>query len=94
MPSSHAPWRVVTAKPEQDACFSVVFHDGLEGRVDMAAFLRHRRVTATVFEALRDPAFFQTLRVEQGAVVWPNGADLAPDAMYDAIAERGVWVVD
>jgi hypothetical protein len=28
------------------------------------------------------------------AVQWPNGADLAPDAMHDAIRERGAWVVD
>jgi hypothetical protein len=29
-----------------------------------------------------------------GAVQWPNGADLAPDAMYDAIRERGQWILD
>ena len=26
-------------------------------------------------------------------VAWPNGADLAPDAMYDAIRASGRWVV-
>jgi len=29
-----------------------------------------------------------------GVVQWPNGGDLAPDAMYDAIRESGVWVLD
>jgi len=26
-------------------------------------------------------------------VAWPNGADLAPDAMWDAIRAHGYWVV-
>jgi hypothetical protein len=29
-----------------------------------------------------------------GAIQWPNGADLAPDAMYDAIRQSGLWVLD
>jgi hypothetical protein len=33
------------------------------------------------------------VRLEFGAVVWPNGEDLAPDAMYDAIRASGEWVV-
>lgn len=50
-------------------------------------------VEGTVFELLREPAVVRRLRVESGAVTWPNGADLAPDAMYDAIRERGSWTV-
>ena len=36
---------------------------------------------AGVFEPLRDPAYFKLARfdAEQGTVVWPNGADLAPE---------------
>jgi hypothetical protein len=45
-------------------------------------------------EALRDPRVFSQARVVLGTVQWPNGADLAPDAMYDAIRENSVWVVD
>ncbi|MFW6012469.1 MAG: hypothetical protein ACOC92_02030 [bacterium] len=33
-------------------------------------------------------------RVVLGAVEWPGGPDLAPDAMYDAIREHGRWVVE
>lgn len=29
-----------------------------------------------------------------GAVQWPNGADLVPDAMYDAIRQSGVWILE
>jgi hypothetical protein len=38
-----------------------------------------------VFEPLRDEAFFAQVAVdpELGTVVWPNGADLAPDALHE-----------
>jgi Protein of unknown function (DUF2442) len=88
------PWRVtsVTALPE--AQLEVTFVDDTAGKVDMRAFLSSPKVDGTVFEPLRDPAVFAEARVVMGAVQWPNGADLAPDAMYDAIRENGIWVLD
>jgi hypothetical protein len=73
---------------------SVEFTDGTTGEADLSRFLSGARVSGTVFEALRDPAAFAQARVELGAVTWPNGADLAPDAMYDAIREHGVYTPD
>ena len=35
-----------------------------------------------IFEKIRtDPAAFKQLRVEDGTLVWPNGADLCPDVL-------------
>jgi len=76
-----------------DASLHVTFADGTAGEVDMCPFLRRGKVDGTIFEALRDPSFFAQARVVLGAVEWPNGADLAPDAMYDAIRKNGRWVV-
>jgi len=88
------PWRLtsVTALPE--ARLRVTFVDGTAGEVHMRAFLSNPKLDGTVFEPLRDPAVFAQAQVVLGAVQWPNGADLAPDAMYDAIRERGVWIVN
>jgi len=47
---------------------------------------------AGVFEQLRDPAMFARVGVTHGAVTWPNGVDLAPDAMYDEIKAESRWV--
>src|SRR6266704_2987044 len=80
-----APWRVVRVEASAGGRLRVAFVDGTTGEVRMQPFLDSSRVRGTVFEALRDPVVFAQARVELGAVTWPNDADLAPDAMYDAI---------
>ena len=59
------------------------FEDGAEGEIDLSTWTR-----AGVFEALRDPAFFEQVRLdgELGTIVWPNGADIAPETLH-------AWVV-
>ena len=87
-------WRVKSVTPLPDARLAVTFMDGITGEVHMNSFLSNSNVDGTIFELLRDPAIFVQAQVVLGAVQWPNGADLAPDAMYDAIREHGRWVLD
>jgi hypothetical protein len=87
-------WRVSSVRVVAEARLHVTFLDGTAGEVDMRAFLSNAKISGTVFESLLDPAIFAQARVTLGAVEWPNGADLAPDAMYDAIRQHGVWVLD
>ena len=89
-----APWRVnsVTALP--DSRLRVSFVDGTTGEVDMRRMLNNPNIDGTIFEPLRNPAAFSQAQIVLGAVHWPNGADLAPDAMYDAVREFGVWVLE
>lgn len=56
----------------------LVFHDGIEGTVDFEDWL-----DGPIFEPLRDVAFFQRFYIEAGTLVWPNGADIAPEALYE-----------
>jgi hypothetical protein len=88
------PWRLESVVPLPNACLSVTFVDGTSGEVDMRLFLASSSIDGTVFESLRDPALFAQAQIVLGVVQWPNGADLSPDAMYDAIQEGRVWVVD
>ena len=87
-------WRVTAVSALPGARLCVTFVDGTSGEVEMGAFLRKPEIDGSIFEPLRDPAIFAQAQVVLGAIQWPNGADLAPDAMYDAIRERGVWVLD
>jgi len=92
--SHTVPWRVTSVQALPNSQLEVMFVDGTSGKVDMGRFLSSSKVDGTVFEPLRDAAVFAEARVVMGAVQWPNGADLAPDAMYDAIRKGNVWVLD
>ncbi len=92
-PRPASAWRVVKVEVLPGKRLSVAFADGTRGEVDLRAFLDGSGVTGTVFEPLRDPEEFARARVDLGAVTWPSGADLAPDAMYDAIREEGRWII-
>jgi hypothetical protein len=56
------------------------FSDGMSGEVDLATSLN-----GPVFEPLRDIARFREVRFDPEAdtIVWPNGADLAPEYLYE-----------
>jgi hypothetical protein len=57
------------------------FEDGTEKTVDLDPYLY-----GPVFEEIRrDPTVFAAVRVDAdaGTIVWPNGADLAPDTLYE-----------
>ena len=85
------PWRVASVTALPGNRLRVTFVDGTTGEVDMRRFLSNPIVDGTIFEPLRDVATFSQVQVVLGVIQWPNGADLAPDAIYDAVSERGVW---
>lgn len=59
------------------------FTDGSYGVVDLAPWIQGR---TGVFAGLQDPAVFAQVAVdpEAGTIIWPNGADLDPDVLYEA----------
>jgi Protein of unknown function (DUF2442) len=61
------------------------FSDGASRRVDLRPHL-----TGPVFEPLQDPRFFSRVVLDPvcGTVVWPNGADFAPEFLREIPAER------
>lgn len=58
------------------------FSDGLSGEIDLAAELE-----GEVFEPLRDQAVFRSclLHPDLHTIVWPNGADFAPEFLYEQV---------
>jgi hypothetical protein len=60
----------------------IKFEDGTEGDVDLSGELY-----GPVFEPLKVVNYFKLVKVdpELGTIVWPNGADLAPEFLYDKV---------
>ena len=60
----------------------LTFSDGMVGDIDLATEL-----WGEMFEPLRDIAQFNSVSVdpELGTLVWPNGADLDPEGLHDAV---------
>jgi hypothetical protein len=65
----------------------LAFADGLTGEIDVLD-----RMRGQVFDAARTPAGFAKVIVDEqsGTIVWPGGADLAPDTLYERI-RTGAW---
>jgi Protein of unknown function (DUF2442) len=85
------PWRVIDVRALPGHQLFVRFADGTEGEVDARSMVFGEK--AGVFERLRDPGKFAEVHVSGGAVTWPGGLDLAPDAMYDEIKANGRWTI-
>ena len=69
---------VVRAEYRGGHSIHLTFNDGLERVVDFDRWLK-----GPIFDPLRDPAYFQRFFLEGGTVAWPNGADVAPETLYE-----------
>lgn len=77
---------LIEARPGQNYLVQVRFEDGLTAEVDLSYLLDH----GGVFEPLREPEYFRRLRAdaEAGTIVWPDGADIAPETLYEHAQRR------
>jgi hypothetical protein len=58
----------------------LTFNDGTRKAVHLAPILN-----GPIFEPLHDPTYFAQVSLDPicGTVVWPNGADFAPEALHE-----------
>ena len=71
---------VIDAEVVGPTSLVVTFDDGTRRRVNLEPLL-----VGPVFAPLHDPAYFRKARASKaaGTVVWPNGADIAPETLYE-----------
>ncbi|MGH7614967.1 MAG: DUF2442 domain-containing protein [Gemmatimonadales bacterium] len=74
-------YQLVEARHVADHVLWLRFRDGTAGEVDLAPELQ-----GPVFEPLRDLKLFKQFKIhpEFHTLVWPNGADFAPEFLHRA----------
>ena len=74
--------RLLVAEYRRDYRLWLKFADGVEGEVDL-----QDELWGEVFEPLKDKPKFAgfVLDRELGTIVWPNGADFAPEFLYEKL---------
>jgi hypothetical protein len=74
--------RVIEAQYVKGYTIKIRFADGVEGEVNLSDDL-----IGEIFQPLKDISYFKNFTVdpELHTLVWPNGADFAPEFLYDKI---------
>jgi hypothetical protein len=76
--------KVVEVRPLKGYRLWLRFDDGVAGTVDLSAEL-----WGPMFEPLKDAEFFAQAAIdpELETITWPNGADMAPEFLYQAVQQ-------
>jgi hypothetical protein len=69
---------VKDVKPENDYMLLLTFENNEQRWFDMKPYLNF----GPVFQALKDPAMFNSVRVYFDTISWANNADLDPEILY------------
>ena len=81
-------WSIVRFSVLPNYKIEVSFADGTSGVADLAPRLSQGPL-GDGFDLLCDGNFFAKVYLEHGALTWPGGIDLAPDAMHQRIRASG-----
>ncbi|MBI1871046.1 MAG: DUF2442 domain-containing protein [Chlamydiae bacterium] len=72
---------VILIKYKKDYIYFVEFDDGKKGEINFQNIDRW----GPIFKPLKDKNVFKTARIQGGTLSWPNGADIAPETLYERL---------
>ena len=71
-------WIVRNVKYVENYKLNITFADGSTKVVDL-----ENNLDGEVFEPLKDTEFFKTVHADGTSIAWENGADFAPEFLYE-----------
>ncbi len=74
---------VTKAKYVSDYLIEIKFNDGTKKVIDFEPWL-----TGPIFKPLKNKVYFKKFFVDGPTIAWPNGADIAPETLYESEAVK------
>jgi len=68
-------------KYKNNYVYYIVFDDDTKGDIDFFEYINK----GPVFKALKNLRVFKRATIEGGTIAWPNGADIAPETLYEKL---------
>ncbi len=79
---------VITIEYSHAYIYRIVFDDGLSGEINFQDYPER----GPVFKPLQDLDYFRKAFIEGGTIAWPNGADIAPETLYEIIEKNSTSI--
>ncbi len=70
---------IIEADYIKDYIIKVKFDDGSMRLIDLVVYTERKGV----FSKLKDKGYFKRFFVDLNTICWPNGADIAPERLYE-----------
>ncbi|MDI6891215.1 MAG: DUF2442 domain-containing protein [Thermodesulfovibrionales bacterium] len=70
---------VIEAEYMKDYTIKLKFNDGSIKTVNLESYIER----GGVFSMLRDKEYFKKFFIDLNTLCWPNGADIAPERLYE-----------
>lgn len=75
---------VTSAKHISDYTLELMFNDGLQSEIDFTPWIEKYEI----FKPLADVEYFKNFSLDGWTVVWENGADVAPETLYNIALDQ------